>query len=78
MKWEGMLLPKYGYVLSSAIIAHHKGSLVKKSHRYRFLLLLSAGLNLKRAWSAARVKWYIFLVTEIMETYITNRPECQQ
>jgi hypothetical protein len=43
-----MLLPKYAYVVSSAIIAHHKGSLVKKSHRYCFLLLLSAGLNFEK------------------------------
>ncbi len=56
MKWERMLIPKYGYVLSSAIIAHHKCSLVKKSHRYCFLLLLSAGLNFEKGLVCSKGK----------------------
>jgi hypothetical protein len=56
VKWERMLIPKYGYVLSSAIIAHHKGSLVKKSHRYCFLLLLSAGLNFEKGLVCSKGK----------------------
>ncbi len=56
MKWERLFIPKYGYVLSSAIIAHHKGLLVKKSHRYCFLLLLSAGLNFEKGLVCSKGK----------------------
>jgi hypothetical protein len=56
VNWEGILLPKYGYVLSGAIIVHHKGSLVKKSHRYYFLLLLSAGLNFEKGLICSKGK----------------------